>query len=322
LRNRLHISVTQHTGSRHFSVPRSFGRIAVLGALVVVGSLFLGALIIITTQSKLESVEKEWERTARKHEQLLAENELLQASITDKSKALDTVNSRLASVRHELAVVGGELGEIEVMIGLRPDPRADMRNRLDTASQSAFEKAMMLQLVPSGHPVDNQGITSPFGFRKHPVSGKRKHHGGVDLRAAKGTPVYATADGIVEQAGSDKQTGFGNLLVIVHHLGFKTYFGHLDSIEVGAGDFVAKGQRVALSGKTGRASGPHLHYEVRYLRNRLDPAPFMGWGLATYDTLFLEEERVPWDSLAKAIKNRGAFTEPRLSLREPSLSVN
>lgn len=322
LRNRLHISVTHHTGARHFSVPRSVGRIALLSAVVVIGAMFLATLTIVTMQKKLDVIEGKLARTVSRHEQLLAENAALQASISDKSEALDTVNARLSSMRQELALVDGELGDIEVMIGLRPDPRADMLKRLDTASQSAFEKSMMLSVIPSGHPVENQGITSSFGLRKHPVSGKRKHHGGVDLRAPKGTAVYAPADGIVEQAGLDKQTGFGNLLVITHHLGFRTYYGHLDVIEVKPGDFVEKGQLVARTGKTGRASGPHLHYEIRYLRNRLDPAPFMAWGLETYDTLFVEEVRVPWDSLAKAMKKRAASSEPRLSLREPNSMAN
>ena len=284
--------------------------------------MFLATLTIVTMQKKLDVIEQKWAKTASMHEQLLAENASLQASISDKSEALDTVNARLSSVRQELALVDGELGDIEVMIGLRPDPRADMRKRLDTASQSAFEKLTMLQVVPSGHPVENQGMTSAFGFRKHPVSGKRKHHGGVDLRAAKGSPVYAPADGIVEQAGLDKQTGFGNLLIVAHHLGFRTYYGHLDAIEVNAGDFVEKGQLIARAGQTGRASGPHLHYEIRFLRNRLDPAPFMAWGLESYDTLFVTEDRVPWDSLAKAIKNRVVSSEPRLSLRGLSSSAN
>jgi len=322
LRNRFHIAVTNHTGSRHFSVTRVVGRIALLGIAIVVGAMFIATLMIVTMQTELDALEAKRAQAAVRREQLLAENAALQVSISDKTGALETVNRRLSSLRQELAMVEGELGEIEVMIGIRPDPRADILKRLDTASQTAYDKSMMLHLVPSGPPLESERVTSNFGFRKHPVSGKRKHHGGVDLRAAKGTSVYAPADGIVEKAGTDKKSGFGKLLVIAHHLGFRTYYGHLDAIEVNAGEFVEKGQLIARSGETGRTSGPHLHYEIHYLRNRLDPAPFMTWDLENYDTLFEEEDRVPWDSLAKAIKKRAPSSEQQLSLREPSSSAN
>ncbi len=322
MRNRLNIAVTDYTGTRHYSVTQVVGRIALTGLVIVVTAMFLSAVTIIIMRQDIETLEHRRDRVERLHRDLQIEAERLQGAIFEKESSLDSATSRLAALQLELEQVSDELAEIEVMIGLRPDPDADMRQRLDTASQTALEKSAMLQLVPSGSPTEEPILNSGFGFRKHPLGGKRQFHGGVDLRAELGEPVYAAADGIVESANMDKKSGFGNLIVIAHFLGFKTLYGHLDSIEVAAGEFVEKGQVVGKTGATGRVSGPHLHYEVRYLRKRLDPVPFIEWGMETYDTLFESEERVPWDSLAKAIKRRPGNSAPRLSLREPASLAN
>ena len=110
-------------------------------------------------------------------------------------------------------------------------------------------------------PVDEARVTSTFGMRVHPISGELKQHNGLDLAAAEGTPVAAAADGKVVFSG--EEDGYGNLVIIEHADGRRTYYGHLAEIMVQDGQQVAAGQQVATVGSTGQSTGPHLHFELR-----------------------------------------------------------
>ena len=126
--------------------------------------------------------------------------------------------------------------------------------------------------TPSGFPVEGH-ITSPFGLREHPKSGKMAHHSGVDIAASVGTPVKSTAEGIVSFAGYFPKGG--NVVVIEHGSGMSTAYAHNKSIKVKVGDEVKKGQVIAISGETGSVTGPHVHYEIWKNGTRVNPAPYM-----------------------------------------------
>ncbi len=110
------------------------------------------------------------------------------------------------------------------------------------------------------HPVEGR-ITSGFGVRKDPFTEKHKFHKGIDIACGIGTRVVASAEGTVVFAGTKK--GYGKTVIIEHRNGYRTLYGHLSKIQVKSGDKVKQGARIALSGMTGRATGPHLHFEVR-----------------------------------------------------------
>lgn len=127
--------------------------------------------------------------------------------------------------------------------------------------------------TPRGWPCHGP-ITSHFGARVNPFTheGEEVHYG-LDIAGAMGTPVRATADGIVRFASW--MTGYGNLVVLQHDCGFQTRFGHNSRLLVRVGDRVKRGQVIALMGATGRASGPHCHYEVWHYSQRKNPAGFL-----------------------------------------------
>jgi LysM repeat protein len=116
-------------------------------------------------------------------------------------------------------------------------------------------------------------VVSPFGWRQHPVLDMRHHHDGIDLDVPEGTTVYASAGGEVYFTG--EQPGYGNVLILEHPAGFYTLYGHLKSSLVNKGQYVEKGQRVAISGNTGISSGPHLHFELRNGEFPVDPISFL-----------------------------------------------
>ena len=127
--------------------------------------------------------------------------------------------------------------------------------------------------IPSVQPVDTMRFTSTFGIRSDPFRRVAAMHAGIDIAQPVGTPVYATADGMIDRA--ERAGGYGNMVEIDHGKGIQTRYGHLSKILVAAGTRVHRGQLIALVGSTGRSTGPHLHYEVRLDGHAVNPMPFL-----------------------------------------------
>ncbi len=127
--------------------------------------------------------------------------------------------------------------------------------------------------VPSRMPLEGAALTSGFGMRNHPVLGGRRQHQGIDLAAPTGTPVYATADGVVGRA--DLYSSYGLFISIEHGASMETRYAHLSRLAIAAGDSVKKGDLIGYVGSTGRSTGPHLHYEVRVEGLAVNPIPYM-----------------------------------------------
>ena len=128
--------------------------------------------------------------------------------------------------------------------------------------------------VPSEKPVKTAAFTSGYGVRSDPFKGSSAMHAGIDLSGPSGTPIYATADGVVGTAGWHTG-GYGNLIKIDHGRGIETRYAHLSSVGVRAGQQIKRGQLIGRMGSTGRSTGSHLHYEVRIDGRAVNPIPFM-----------------------------------------------
>ncbi|WP_374943299.1 M23 family metallopeptidase [Sphingomonas sp.] len=139
--------------------------------------------------------------------------------------------------------------------------------------------------IPSVQPVRKLSFTSNFGIRSDPFRGTAAMHAGVDIPGPVGTPIYATADGIISHAG--RQGGYGNLIEVNHGKGIATRYGHLSQILVSDNSRVTRGQLIGLMGSTGRSTGPHLHYEVRIDGHAVNPIPF----LTTADYLLASQDQ-------------------------------
>jgi murein DD-endopeptidase MepM/ murein hydrolase activator NlpD len=178
--------------------------------------------------------------------------------------------------------MGGPLVEINTLnasqYGLSDDDGFNVRAmevaaRLDEAKR--FED--LIHTLPLGAPVDvPYRETSGFGFRSDPFTRRSAWHEGIDLAAYYGAPITATAPGKVTFAGV--KTGYGRVVEVDHGLGFKTRYGHLQSINVKAGAEIAIGQKLGTMGSTGRSTGPHLHYEVYFHGKSYDPIKFLRAG--------------------------------------------
>ena len=125
----------------------------------------------------------------------------------------------------------------------------------------------------SGRPINKGWLSSPFGLRNDPFTGKRALHKGIDFAGSEGEDVVATASGVVTWSSS--MFGYGNLVEIDHGNGLRTRYGHNASLSVNVGDVVAKGQKIATMGSTGRSTGPHVHYEVLRAGQQIDPQKYV-----------------------------------------------
>jgi murein DD-endopeptidase MepM/ murein hydrolase activator NlpD len=134
------------------------------------------------------------------------------------------------------------------------------------------QQTTLLASIPSLAPLDGW-ITSAFGKRTSPFTGEPAIHKGLDVAAPLGTPIFSPADGVVLFAG--QRAGFGNYILIAHGVGITTGYGHNAQNLVTAGQVLNRGDQVATVGQTGRATGPHLHYEVILNGRTVDPAKFI-----------------------------------------------
>ena len=156
----------------------------------------------------------------------------------------------------------------------------------DEVAQLSKRAGDMASCIPAIPPVvpDRKiyRLSSSFGYRSDPFSGKTKRHTGVDFALKPGNPIYATGDGVVESVKFEF-FGYGNNVVIDHGFGYKTRYAHLKSIGVAEGMKVKRGECIGISGNSGRSSGPHLHYEVIYKDRHVNPANY-------YDLTITPEE--------------------------------
>ena len=153
---------------------------------------------------------------------------------------------------------------------------ADPRFRELFASWTRTEQLeQAVVAIPSARPIrTNVNFTSGFGLRSDPFRGRAAMHGGIDLAGPVGTPIYATADGLVAKAEWNNG-GYGNLVEINHGQGILTRYGHMSRIAATAGQRVRRGDLIGYMGSTGRSTGSHLHYEVRIDGRAVNPIPFM-----------------------------------------------
>jgi murein DD-endopeptidase MepM/ murein hydrolase activator NlpD len=325
MRNRVVFSITDVTGPRHLQVRKSVLWIALTLSMLLLGSIPVLLTVAGTLQIDRNNLSHVLEKLRGEKRMFLYESKHLQAEIQRIQETLDSMDSLtnalsgadlppsrrllnaanyMADREHEFQVLEARIGRIESILGDERGADENLQRRVAAAGLNAELKKAVLDSIPSGSPVPMRGITSGYGRRPHPLTGKEEFHRGADLRAPVGTPVRAPADGVVEYAGLHRKSGLGNLLIIRHNFGFSTTFGHLDKIYVKSGAVVHKGQKVALTGNTGLSNGPHLHYEIHYVYRHMDPAPFLTWGINSWDEIFSRIQQVDWDSILALIQLR------------------
>ncbi len=164
---------------------------------------------------------------------------------------------------HELS---GRIDRLADQIGAQ-------RLALRSLNRRVAETRLRRQIVPEGHPVRSFWVSSPFGWRIDPITGRLEFHEGIDLAAPQGEPIHAVAAGVVTWAGP--RYGFGNIVIVNDGQGYTTYYAHCEKVFVKVGQVIRRGSVIALVGDTGMSTGPHVHFEVLRNDRPLNPAPFV-----------------------------------------------
>ena len=216
-------------------------------------------------------------------------------------KALETRNDDIyrsifgmSEIPQELRESGfGGLNRYEYLAGARPGSQLLQTTvRLDhltketyvqsksfdevaTLSRRAGDMASCIPAIPPFSPEKGKyTLSSPFGYRSDPISGVTKYHDGQDFAMKPGTPIYTTGDGVVEYV-KFSFTGYGNEILIDHGFGYKTRYAHMSAISVAEGMKLKRGDCIGESGNSGKSTGPHLHYEVLYRDERVNPMNYL-----------------------------------------------
>jgi murein DD-endopeptidase MepM/ murein hydrolase activator NlpD len=201
------------------------------------------------------------------------QQQLQQAALV--ARALDVRYQVTAAELKRLGIKPAQPGRAEAMGG----PLESIANPTFKALFTSWKKLDELQndviAIPSDKPIRaDVTFTSGFGVRDDPFHRGAAMHPGIDLAGAYGTPIYATADGVVTRAGWNNG-GYGNMVELDHGRGISTRYGHMSAVLVHEGDHVTRGEEIGRMGSTGRSTGNHLHYEVRIDGRPVNPIPFM-----------------------------------------------
>ncbi len=279
----------------------------------IFGFLLISSLVLIAFRLKGVSSDN-------KHQQELAELKLHYEELSEQAdlsqKELEQIKKKdneiyrtyfqldSISMDERLAGTGGVdkfekyaklgFGELVTITAKKID---NLNNQLKVQEKSLNEiitvaknKEEYFSKIPAIQPIANNDLkrlASGFGKRFHPILHVVKFHEGIDFTAEIGTPIYATADGIIERAGV--QSGYGNAVVIDHQNGYKTLYAHQSKIKAKEGQVVKRGEIIGYVGNTGLSSGPHLHYEIIKNNVKIDPLGYF------YQDLSAEE----YNELAK-----------------------
>jgi len=282
-KDRLVITISDINSSKSYNVNKMIKKIILWGLLSVICVV---GLSIFTISKLTSSVDK-----------LTGERDKLE-------QQSDFFNEQIKLKVEKIEQLGEKLDTIENMIGISSDDTTDIIQRATLATITSAQKSYMLQTIPNSCPLEKCITTSQYGWRTHPVTGKKDFHKGIDLRAKRRTPIYATADGVVRYVQDRNEGTFGRVVIISHNFGFETVYGHLRYTDVKVGDVVKKGQKIARSGNSGRSNGPHLHYEVRYASKLVNPSDYIKWDMKNYNNIFEKQRRVKWESLVKMIRSQ------------------
>ena len=249
--------------------------------------------------------------------------EALQIRDDDIYRSIFGMNEIPAAVR--AAGIGG-VDKYAYLDGLEPDNalkntaiRIDRLTRRAYVQSKSFDEVAsisktagdMASCIPAIPPIvpepSKYTLSSPFGYRSDPFTTDAKMHTGVDLAMKVGNPVYATGDAVVETIEFDF-FGYGNSVLLDHSFGYKTRFAHLNSVSVIEGMKVKRGDRIGDVGQSGRASGPHLHYEVIYKGERVNPANYFDLSMSKQEYQAMVEKR---QNESEAVLTRRPFSVTR-----------
>lgn len=244
----------------------------------------IGSILASDSLGDMAARRAIFERIAEEDQETFDEYKKRVTEVEQKKKLKESVivetNELMADVKLKKVQVGQHKAKKKVLLGELRSEQADLQqefDELDRESNAIESQINAFQSVNTGLPrfngrfrkPVNGRITSGYGYRFHPVLHRSKLHTGIDFGAPTGTPIYASAPGVVISAGY--RGGYGNTVIIDHGGGIATLYGHCSRIFTKAGAKVSQGEKIAAVGSTGMSTGPHLHFEIRVNGKPVNP---------------------------------------------------
>ena len=260
---------------RQFSIAHN----TIYAAASIVLILLLGGIYGAFRLTGHEALNFKYLAVKAENQQLKQTNEAYQNSYSKLKGQISYIEDVSRELAHQAKMerpteiddrVG--IGGPETVAGL--DKTADdLERQVRQLNERLRSDLLRVASIPAGLPV-NGYVTDGFGMRRNPFNGEgREVHEGLDIAVDFGTPVSATADGLVIY--SAPHAGYGNLVIVYHSNGVTTRYGHLSKITVEAGQRIKRGEQVGHAGSTGRSTGTHVHYEIRENDQPVDPATYL-----------------------------------------------
>jgi len=267
--------------SRNFVVAIAALAFTIGGSAAFAPHLFFRSRALADRAAAVELENKKLREDKTRYEATVAEmGEHLAAVEAVAGKLAQAVGLKDLPSERPSGGVGASFGSRAELFGEESSALKKRMENLDTSfdrlEQAWGERLKVLASTPSLAPVSGF-FSDGFGWRRDPIDGSREFHKGVDIVAPNGTPVRASADGLVTAAG--RMAGYGSMIHLAHGYGMGTRYGHLSRLMVTPGQRVKRGDVIGLVGSTGRSTGPHLHYEVFRTGVQVDPRKYLGESL-------------------------------------------
>jgi len=267
----------------------------------LVSATVLSSIFMLVSSRSTESMSEDIARVRLAQSQVNETQHDVEALKQQTTTKLNTLLSHIAELSAQVSMLDEKGKQIATELGMSaadldafvpvsiPDNLQDdpILNEISKLQQSLDQKSQQLSMLESlvrghhiheqsqlsGRPIESGWLSSYYGMRADPFTGEPAMHKGLDFAGKAGNDVLATAAGIVTWAG--ERGGYGQLVEIEHGDGYKTRYGHNQSLKVSVGDVVTKGQPIAVMGNSGRSTGAHVHYEVIRDGKQIDPLPYV-----------------------------------------------
>lgn len=288
--DKLMISIIDDNGSKQFSVHnaiKSFGLYVLAGVLGLL-ALYLVALHILTEQ--LDELVAKKNDARDKFQEIYEKNSDLERNIEFKSS--------------ELAKANDKISELEHIINISKDKVAlnEQNMQLSVNDLNDIQKQTVLKIVPSGNPIQNYEFANQSTTKQDSQKTKAPSKPeAIYYQVAKGTPVYATANGIIDSISTQRGGHYGVYVKIVHPFGFTSTYARLDKVEVKNGEFISKGQLLGYSGDSGSNKKAELLYELKFLDSPLRTLDYAMWNKQEFNAPFTNKDPINWNSLIWAL---------------------
>lgn len=282
MQDKLMISIIDDNGSKQFSVHRLVQKVALFTGIGIVSVVILYFILAHLLMSELEVILANNTKVRESFQSIYEKNSELERNIDYKTS--------------ELMKVSSKINELESIVNIRKHSNGTHNNEdINLDSLSSLQKDMILKIIPNGNPVDE------FATQTFPSKGASVYS------LAKISPVYATANGIIDSVRVAGNENYG--IQIQHSYGFTSNYGHLGKVVVQKGDFVTKGQIIGYS-----ASSANLYYDLRFIDSTLEVAKYTSWDSENFATVALNSA-IDWKSLVWALDDIIQLKNYRISYR-------